>query len=92
MSNEAHIMVRGVGLPYYRIRRVLVGVSWVWASERGVIMKKDATFHLIVKTAFEAGEEWALTYHTWFEPTEQDCIDRLEQCKTKIRKLLEDRS
>ena len=43
----------------------------------------------LLKKAFEAGENWGITYSGWFIPTEEDTQKRKEET---IAKILSDRA
>jgi hypothetical protein len=32
-----------------------------------------------IKKAFKAGEEWGVTYSTWFTPTEEDTEEKIKE-------------
>ena len=48
----------------------------------------ETYFDEIVERAFFAGEAWAVTYHTWFDPSELDTQKRIREAKRNIRQWL----
>lgn len=38
----------------------------------------------IIRIAFQKGEQWGVTYSTWFRPTEEDTEKRIEEAIKEI--------
>jgi hypothetical protein len=39
----------------------------------------------IIQMSFKAGENWGVTYSTWFTPTKQDTREKIEEIAKKIK-------
>lgn len=39
----------------------------------------------IIQMSFKAGENWGVTYSTWFTPTKQDTREKIEGIAKKIK-------
>jgi len=47
---------------------------------------KRAEIEAMIREAFKAGEQWGVTYSTWFIPTEGDTEDEIQKTISAILK------
>jgi len=52
-----------------------------------ITIKKEH-FEEAIKAAFKKGENWGVTYSTWFTPSEEDTKDKIEECIKRCKDIV----